>query len=90
MGIQRGYASLRPPEDGYRAVRCEDRRSLAELKVAGFGLYNDSTTGSEFAILADKFYVYAQKEDGSSYNVQVFTVDATTTPPTVGINGNLC
>ena len=61
-----------------------------QLKVAGFGLYNDSTTGSEFAILADKFYVYAQKEDGSSYsNMQVFTVDATTTPPTVGINGNL-
>lgn len=61
-----------------------------QLKVAGFGLYNDSTTGSEFAILADKFYVYAQKEDGSSYtNVQVFTVDSTTTPPTVGINGNL-
>ncbi len=61
-----------------------------KLKVAGFGLYNDSTTGSEFAVLADKFYVYAQKEDGSSYtNVQVFTVDATTTPPTVGINGNL-
>lgn len=61
-----------------------------QLKVAGFGLYNDSTTGSEFAILADKFYVYAQKEDGSSYsNIQVFTVDATTSPPTVGINGNL-
>ena len=61
-----------------------------QLKVAGFGLYNDSTTGSEFAVLADKFYVYAQKEDGSSYsNMQVFTVDATTTPPTVGINGNL-
>ena len=61
-----------------------------QLKVAGFGLYNDSTTGSEFAILADKFYVYAQKVDGSTYtNVQVFTVDATTTPPTVGINGDL-
>ena len=61
-----------------------------QLKVAGFGLYNDSTTGSEFAVLADKFYVYGQKSDGSSYsNIQVFTVDTTTTPPTVGINGNL-
>ena len=61
-----------------------------QLKVAGFGLYNDATTGSEFAILADKFYVYGQKADGSSYsNIQVFTVDTTTTPPTVGINGNL-
>ena len=61
-----------------------------QLKVAGFGLYNDSTTGSEFAVLADKFYVYGQKADGSSYsNIQVFTVDTTTTPPTVGINGNL-
>ena len=61
-----------------------------KLKVAGFGLYNDSTTGSEFAVLADRFYVYGQKSDGSSYsNIQVFTVDTTTTPPTVGINGNL-
>ena len=58
------------------------------LKVAGFGLYNDATTGSEFAVLADKFYVYAQNAGGYS-NVQVFTVDSTTTPPTVGINGNL-
>ena len=71
-------------------VKTQTATGDGRLKVAGFGLYNDSTTGSEFAILADKFYVYAQKEDGSSYtNVQVFTVDSTTTPPTVGINGNL-
>jgi hypothetical protein len=71
-------------------VKTQTATGDGKLKVAGFGLYNDSTTGSEFAVLADKFYVYAQKEDGSSYtNVQVFTVDATTTPPTVGINGNL-
>lgn len=71
-------------------VKTQTATGDGKLKVAGFGLYNDSTTGSEFAILADKFYVYAQKADGSSYtNVQVFTVDSTSTPPTVGINGNL-
>ncbi len=71
-------------------VKTQAATGDGQLKVAGFGLYNDSTTGSEFAVLADKFYVYAQKEDGSSYsNIQVFTVDTTTTPPTVGINGNL-
>jgi hypothetical protein len=71
-------------------VKTQAATGDGQLKVAGFGLYNDATTGSEFAILADKFYVYAQKEDGSSYsNIQVFTVDTTTTPPTVGINGNL-
>lgn len=71
-------------------VKVQTATGDGKLKVAGFGLYNDSTTGSEFAVLADKFYVYGQKSDGSSYsNIQVFTVDATTTPPTVGINGNL-
>ena len=59
-----------------------------KLKLAGFGLYNDATTGSEFAILADRFYVYTENANGYS-NIQVFTVDSTTNPPTVGINGNL-
>ena len=31
-----------------------------KLKVAGFGIFNDSSTGSEFAILADRFYIYGQ------------------------------
>lgn len=61
-----------------------------KLKVAGFGLFNDSSTGSEFAILADRFYIYGQNEEVGTYtNVQVFTVDTTKSPPVVGINGNL-
>lgn len=60
-----------------------------KLKVAGFGLFNDSSTGSEFAILADRFYIYGQSADGTYTNVQVFTVDTTQSPPVVGINGNL-
>ena len=71
-------------------VKTQTASGDGKLKIAGFGLYNDSTTGSEFAVLADRFYVYGQKSDGSSYsNIKVFTVDTTTTPPTVGINGNL-
>lgn len=60
-----------------------------KLKIAGFGLFNDSSTGSEFAILADRFYIYGQSSDGTYSNVKVFTVDTTQSPPTVGINGNL-
>lgn len=60
-----------------------------KLKVAGFGLFNDSSTGSEFAILADRFYIYGQSQDGTYSNIQVFTVDTTQSPPVVGINGNL-
>ena len=60
-----------------------------KLKIAGFGLFNDSSTGSEFAILADRFYIYGQSADGTYSNVQVFSVDTTQSPPVVGINGNL-
>lgn len=60
-----------------------------KLKVAGFGLFNDSSTGSEFAVLADRFYIYGQSQDGTYTNIQVFTVDTTQSPPVVGINGNL-
>lgn len=60
-----------------------------KLKVAGFGLFNDSSAGSEFAILADRFYIYGQKSDGTYSNVKVFSVDTTQSPPVVGINGNL-
>lgn len=60
-----------------------------KLKVAGFGIFNDSSTGSEFAILADRFYIYGQSADGTYTNIQVFSVDTTQSPPVVGINGNL-
>lgn len=60
-----------------------------KLKVAGFGIFNDSSTGSEFAILADRFYIYGQSQDGSYTNIKVFSVDTTQSPPVVGINGNL-
>lgn len=60
-----------------------------KLKVAGFGLFNDSSTGSEFAILADRFYIYGQSQDGTYSNIRVFSVDTTQSPPVVGINGNL-
>lgn len=60
-----------------------------KLKVAGFGIFNDSSTGSEFAILADRFYIYGQSADGTYTNIQVFSVDTTQSPPVVGINGSL-
>lgn len=60
-----------------------------KLKVAGFGIFNDLSTGSEFAILADRFYIYGQSQDGSYTNIKVFSVDTTQSPPVVGINGNL-
>lgn len=63
--------------------------SDGNMKVAGFGLFNDSSTGSEFAILADRFYIYGQSADGTYSNIQVFSVDTTQSPPVVGINGNL-
>ena len=60
-----------------------------KLKVAGFGLFNDSSTGSEFAILADRFYIYGQSSDGTYSNVQVFAIDTTQSPPVIGISGTL-
>ena len=60
-----------------------------KLKVAGFGLFNDSSTGSEFAILADRFYIYGQSTDGTYSNVQVFAIDTTQSPPVIGISGTL-
>ena len=60
-----------------------------KLKVAGFGIFNDSSTGSEFAILADRFYIYGQSAAGTYTNIQVFSVDTTQSPPVVGINGDL-
>ena len=60
-----------------------------KLKVAGFGIFNDSSTGSEFAILADRFYIYGQSQDGTYTNIKVFSVDTTQSPPVVGINGSL-
>lgn len=60
-----------------------------KIKVAGFGLFNDASTGSEFSILADRFYIYGQSADGSYTNVRVFAVDTTQSPPVVGINGSL-
>lgn len=60
-----------------------------KLKVAGFGLFNDSSTGSEFAILADRFYIYGQSADGTYSNVQVFAIDTTQSPPVIGISGTL-
>ena len=63
--------------------------SDGKLKVAGFGLFNDSSTGSEFAILADRFYIYGQSADGTYSNVQVFAIDTTQSPPVIGISGTL-
>ncbi len=60
-----------------------------KLKVAGFGLFNDSSTGSEFAILADRFYIYGQSADGTYSNVRVFAIDTTQSPPVIGISGTL-
>ena len=60
-----------------------------KLKVAGFGLFNDSSTGSEFAILADRFYIYGHSTDGTYSNVQVFAIDTTQSPPVIGISGTL-
>lgn len=37
-------------------------------KVAGFGLYNDSTTGSEFAIAADKFILTPSADRVGDYS----------------------
>ncbi len=60
-----------------------------KLKIAGFGVFNDATTGSEFCVLADRFYIYGQSQDGTYTNVKVFSVDTAQNPPVVGINGSL-
>ena len=49
-------------------------------KVAGFGLYNDSTTGSEFAIRADRFYIAPPATGGgSATQIMPFVVQASAT-----------
>lgn len=60
-----------------------------KLKVAGFGVFNDATTGSEFCVLADRFFVYGEAPGGGHTTVQVFSIDTTQNPPVVGINGSL-
>ena len=49
-------------------------------KVAGFGLYNNSTTGSEFAIRADRFYIAPPATGGgSATQIMPFVVQASAT-----------
>ena len=43
-------------------------------KVAGFGLYNDATTGSEFAIAADRFYLAPSPDLTGPYSPTSSTV----------------
>ena len=43
-------------------------------KVAGFGLYNDATTGSEFAIAADRFFLTPSPDLTGAFNPSTSTV----------------
>ena len=65
----------------------KQQETEAEGRRVGFGLYNDSTTGQSPQCLL-MFVMHGQMAVATVI-YKVFTVDTTTTPPTVGINGNL-
>lgn len=90
--IKQSYNN-QPPNSTYWVAISEGLVSQWTLKlntngrVAGMGMMLDSSTGSEFVILADKFKIMRPDETGNP--VQIFTAGTINGVNSVGISGDL-